>query len=624
MAKTPQTDKPRRPGKGSQMAVYGLLGLLVVGLGGFGIENFGGSTSAIGAVGDRAITTADYGRALQQEIDAFSAQIGQPAPFAIVQARGLDQKVLNSLVTRAALDNETARVGVSVGDAVVAQEIAANNTFQGLSGGFDREIYRQSLQQNSLNEADYEDTLRTNVARSLLQGAVGGGFSAPAAMTETLYAWVGERRGFSVLKLDVADLITPTPAPTDADLQTFYDANIAQFTKPEAKRITTVSLLPDAIAADMAVDEVKLRADYDARIAEFVQAEKRLVERLVYPSDADAAAAKVRLDAGEVTFDALVAERGLTLDDIDLGDVAQGDLGAAGDAVFAMAEPGVVGPFASEFGPALFRMNAVLAAQETTFEDARDQLVGEAQFDAARRSILDRAEAINDALAGGATLEDLATEQTMTLATIDYVPGGQNDAEIAGYEGVRTAADAVADGDFPEAILLDEGGLVALRLDSIIPATPIPFADAKAAVTTAWDADALQKALSARAIEIKAAVEAGSAIGSFGIVSATPEIAREGFLEGTPPDIIMAAFAMSPGDVRVIEAAEFVGVLRLDTVKAAVQDTDEAKALKDALGAQIEQAIAQDAFAAFSSALSAEAGITLNQQAVAAVNAQFN
>ncbi|NCM98254.1 MAG: peptidyl-prolyl cis-trans isomerase, partial [Rhodobacterales bacterium] len=106
-----------------------------------------------------------------------------------------------------------------------------------------------------------------------------------------------------------------------------------------------------------------------------------------------------------------VAGRGLTLADIDLGDVSQSDLGAAGEPVFALTGPGVVGPLQSDLGPALYRMNAILAAQETSFDQARDQLVVEFQLDAARRAIGDRAEAINDALAGGATLEDLAREQ---------------------------------------------------------------------------------------------------------------------------------------------------------------------------------------------------------------------
>jgi peptidyl-prolyl cis-trans isomerase D len=624
MAKPTQTERPRGPGKSSQMAIYALLGLLVVGLGGFGIENFGRGAPTVGSVGGREIATSDYDRDLQQAINSLSNQIGQPVPFAIAQARGLDQQILNRLVTNAALYNEADRIGVSVGDDVVRQNIAANSAFQGLDGSFDKVAYRAVLQQNNLTETNYEAGLRDDVARSLLQGAIVGGFTAPDAMTNTLYDWVAERRGFTVLKLGVADLTTPTAAPTDADLQAFYDANIALFTKPEAKHITYVALLPDAIAASMAVDEDKLKKDYDARLAEFVQPEKRLVERLVYPTDADATAAKKRLDAGEVTFDALVTERGVRLEDIDLGDVGKADLGTAGDGVFALTEPGVVGPFASEFGPALFRMNAILAAQETTFAAAREQLVGEQQADAARRSIAGRAEAINDALAGGATLEELATEQKMQIASLDYVPGGQNDDPMAGYEGFRNAADAVADGDFPTAILLEEGGLVALRLDSIVAAAPIPFADAKAAVTTAWDTDALKKALSARAIEVKSAVEGGAAIGTFGIVSVTPEIAREGFVEGTPPDLITAAFGMVPGDVRVIEAGDFVGLVQLNVIKPAEQDTDDAKALKDALAVQFKQAIAQDAFAAFSSALSTEAGIKINDQAVAAVNAKFN
>ena len=59
------------------------------------------------------------------------------------------------------------------------------------------------------------------------------------------------------------------------------------------------------------VDEDALQAAYEQRKAEYVIPERRLVERLVYPTRPKAAAAKARLDAGEATFDELVAERGL-------------------------------------------------------------------------------------------------------------------------------------------------------------------------------------------------------------------------------------------------------------------------------------------------------------------------
>jgi peptidyl-prolyl cis-trans isomerase D len=457
----------------------------------------------------------------------------------------------------------------------------------------------------------------------LLQGAIVGGFAAPEQMTETLYKWVAERRGFTMFRLAEANLTTPLAEATDADLQAFYDANIAQFTKPEAKRITYVALLPEMIADGIAVDEEALRGEYDKRIAEFVQPERRLVERLAFPDDATATAAKARIDAGG-TFEDEVTARGVRLEDIDLGDVGVDDLGAAGEAVFALTEPGVVGPFPTDFGPALFRMNAVLAAQEITFEDAREQLAGEAQMDAARREISGRAEGINDALAGGATLADLAKEQGLQIGTFDYVQGGQNDEAIVGYEDFRIAADAVTAESFAEAFSLDDGGLAAMQLDEIVPPAPIPFADVREDVATAWRADALAKALSARAIEVKSAIEGGAAIGSFGIVSVTPEIAREGTIEGVPPSVVPAVFELEDGQLRVIEEGDFVGIIQLDRVIAAEATGDEADALRQAIAAQAEQGIAQDAFTAFTQALSAGAGVQIDEAAVAAVQAQFN
>jgi peptidyl-prolyl cis-trans isomerase D len=623
MAKPPQSEPVKKKGKGAGILVWTLMGLLVIGLGGFGVTNFGGSVRSIGAVGERDISTTDYARALNQELAAFSAQIGQPVNLQQGIGFGIDKQVLQGLITRAALDDEAARIGVSVGDAAVAKELAGMKAFQGVTGKFDPETYRFALKQSNLTEAEFETSLRADVARSLLQGAIAGGFTAPAALTDTLYSYAAERRSFSLLKLDAVDLATQPPAPADAELKAFYDTNIATFTKPEARRITYIALLPDMIAADMPVDEAALKIVYDGRIDEFVQPERRLVERLVYPTEADAVAAKVRLDTGE-TFEKLVEERGLTLEDVDMGDVGPDDLGAAADAVFALTEPGVVGPFASDLGPALFRMNAILPAQEIGFDEAKGTLTGEAQLDAARRAIADKLEAVDDALAGGATLEEVQAEQGMELVTFDYVPGAQSDDPLAGYEAFREAADKITEGDFPEAIGLDDGGLVAMRLDEIVPPAPIPFTEAKDKVAAVWTADALTKALSAQAVKVKAEVEAGASLGAYGIVRVAPEIPRTGFFEAAPEGLLTTVFQMAPNEIRVIEAKDFVGVVRLDTIAPATAEGEDATAMKSALSAQIEQAISQDAFAAFTNALTAKSGITLDQNAINAVHAQFN
>src|SRR5690606_36501056 len=128
-----------------------------------------------------------------------------------------------------------------------------------------------------------------------------------------------------------------------------------------------------------------------------------------------------RVSAGEISFDDLVVERGLALEDADMGDVSEAQLGAAGAAVFALEEPGqVVGPLPSNVGPSLFRMNAILNAQEVPFEEARDELRAELASDTARRAIVDQLENFDDLLAGGATLEEMAAETPMELGTIAW------------------------------------------------------------------------------------------------------------------------------------------------------------------------------------------------------------
>lgn len=621
---TEPEDQPRKKKLSlGNIVVWILLVFVMIGLGGFGVTNFGGGVTTLARVGDRDIETADYARALQQELNALSAQVGQPIPFSQAQAFGLDRQVLQTVITRAALDNEAARIGISVGDATVAAEITQIGAFRGSAGTFDREAYRFTLDRNNLTEAQFERSIREDVARSILQGAVVGGFAAPTALTDTLTAFAGERRSFSVLPLTEADLATPLADPTDADLQAFHAANIDRFTRPEAKRITYVALLPETLAPDMEVDETALRDLYDQRIGEFMIPEKRLVERLVYPTEDEARAAKARLDAGEVSFDDLVAERGLTLDIIDLGDVSQAELGAAGEAVFALTEPGVAGPAMSDLGPALFRMNAILSAQETTFEEARESLSAEMRVDAARRAIGARMEEIDDLLASGADLEEVAQGAGMTLATIDYIPG-QTAEGIAGYPDFREAADAVQEGDFPEAVQIDDGAIVALRLDAIVPPTPIPLDEVREEVTAAWRADALATALATRATEIQAEVQEGASLGAFGIVSVTRGVTRDAFLGDLPPAVLTTVFDLTEGEVQVVQAAGFTGLVRLDAILSAETEGEDAIALRESIAIRAQQTLAQDAFQLFTNALSNEAGIQIDQTAINAVHAQMN
>ncbi|MCC6518935.1 MAG: SurA N-terminal domain-containing protein, partial [Tabrizicola sp.] len=165
MAKTPTEDGKRPRGKAQEAAVWTLMGMLILGLGGFGVTSFSGGVSKIASVGDIEITTDDYARALKTQVNAFSQQLGQPITMQQALSFGIDKQVMQSVITRAALDNEAGRVGLSVGDEVVAAEIMKMDSFKGVSGSFDREAYRFTLSRNRLSEAEFETNLRRDISR---------------------------------------------------------------------------------------------------------------------------------------------------------------------------------------------------------------------------------------------------------------------------------------------------------------------------------------------------------------------------------------------------------------------------------------------------------------------------
>ncbi len=601
-----------------------LVAMIVAGLGGFGATNFGNGVRSVGKLGGESMSANAYARALRGELNTLSQQFGQQLTLSQAAPFGVPERALQSLISSTALNVEMARIGLSVGDAAVADQIAADKAFQGVSGNFDQVTYRDILSRNNMTEADFESGLRNDLARQILTAAVVGGFKAPAPLTEKLYSWVAEKRGFTLLALSESALSAPLPAATEADLNAQYAANIAAYTRGEAKRITYVALLPDVLAPKMTVEDADVRALYDARITDYVIPEKRLAERLVYPDQTSADAAAAELAAGK-DFDDLVAARNLTLEDVDLGDVARTDLGSAADAVFALRDPGAVsGVVTTDLGPAIFRVNAVIDAQETGFDEVKPALTLELQTEAAQRAIAQRTEGLEDLLAGGATLADLSKEDGMTMATADYVAGATDNAEIATYNAFRKAADALAEGEFAEWIGLDDGGIIAMQLDETLPPAPIPLADVKDRVTEDWHAAALVTALGALAQSHKTAIEGGTAIGTFGAVTAAATAGRETQLEGAPASAMTAVFEMQPGEVRVITEGAQIAVLQLNSITPAAATGEDAAATRDAIATSLAQSTSRDALALFTQSLVNTGGLQLDQPVINAVQASFN
>ncbi|SEK75308.1 peptidyl-prolyl cis-trans isomerase D [Roseivivax marinus] len=606
----------------SKVFMWGLMGLLFLGLIGFGATSFTGSSGSVASVGDTEVEAQDYARALQNQISRIQQQNGQAVSISDLRNAGVDRQVLAQLVTETSLDWEADRIGLSVGDEVLADQLAQIGAFQGPDGQFDREAYRFALQNSGLSEGEFEEDLRAETARSLLQGGIVAGPRMPQSYVDTIVAYAAETRDVTFASLDRSDLDQEVPEPSEEDLQTYYDENIDRYTRPETKRVTYAWVTPDMLVDTVEISEDRLRAAYEERESEFNMPERRLVERLVFSSEDAAQDAAGRIEAGETDFETLVEARGLDLADTDLGVVSRDDLGDAADAVFSVGTGEVAGPAPSSLGPALFRVNAQLSAQSTSFEEAKPALRDSLVLDESRRAIQANASDFDDRLVGGATLEDLASETDMELGEVDYA--GQNGDGITSYPAFGEAIASMAPGEYPEIIELGDGGVFAARVDEVLPEAPRPLDEVRDQVRTGWQRARVTELLQGRAEELADAIRGGQNFEAAGLTpSSLDAVARSTTVDGLPEGAVAEVFEMEEGDVAVLPGLGRVAIVQLDRVVDADMESDEAAAIANRLRNQAAEDIAAGLFEAFVTDIQSRAGVQVDEQALNAVATQL-
>lgn len=607
--------------KAQNALVWVILLLLVVGLMGFGATSFGGGSRTVAEVGDVDITAERYARAVQSQVNRFTRETGQQITFAQAQQFGIDQAALGALISEAALENETGQLGLSVGDETVSERILANPNFQA-ADGFDRAAYEFTLERNGLTVRDFEEAIRNEAATNILRSAVGSGIEAPSGFTDTLFQYARETRAATWVRMQPDMLETPVETPDADALRAFYEDNPDPFMRPESRAVTIAALTPDMLEDEVEIADARVRDLYDSRADEYRQPERRLVERLVFRAEDDAEAARARIDAGETSFDELVAGRGLSLDDVDLGDVSAADLGAAADAVFDLDAPGVVGPLPSDLGPALYRMNGILNAREIPYEDVADELRAELATDAARVLIRQQIEDLDDLLAGGATLEELAEDTEMELVTLRWDPSIEDG--LGADPAIRQAIAAATEGDFPELAETSDGGVFALRLDEVLPPALRPLDEVTEQARDLLIANLTGDALETQAEALAEDVRGGADLARDGLTAETSDgLTRDDVATSLTAAALTALFEMDEGQIRVIRDGNEVTLLRLDAVAAPDRDDPTNAAAIDRVTAQTSQLIAQDLIAAFTEAAIEDATLRLDAQAIQSINGQF-
>ena len=606
----------------SKTFVWILLGLLIVGLAGFGASGLGGGVKSIGKVGEIEIPVQQYFRALESEINAASAQINTQLTFQQAMMFGVQQQALGRIVVEKTLENEASILKISVSDSTLRDELMDIQAFQAIDGSFDRTTYSFTLENIGMSEVEFEEQLRSETASRLIKTAIIKGIEMPSIFSQKALEYLSEERKIVVLEIDENDLPQPIIAATEEELLIFYEENKELFSLPESKSITYAILTPEMLSDDIDILEDDLRSLYEKNFDDFNRPERRIVERLNFIDIDDAQAASNRIENGEINFAGLVRERGLSISDTDIGEVTIKELGELGEAVFSLAEGETSKPLESELGAAIFRINGILNAKVVPFEEVREKLKLEISLEKAKLKIDREKSRINDLLAAGATLEELTAESRMELENTIYYEGVES--KISSYTAFQSAAQQVRAENFPEVIQLADGGILAMRLDASLPERIQDYRAVKENVVLAWQSNATMKALQARGKKIISEVESGTKLATFGNkYQEFTSLRRDSSVPSIPTVVISRSFELDKDEVSQIVAENRMFVLKVVSVEDGDTSALNAVTSREQFADQLNQNLASDVFQIYLQEIQKEAGISLNEQALEAVHASF-
>lgn len=586
-------------GRAGSIIVKVLFGLLIISFGSWGIytrSDYYQSHSpdtVVATVGDESIRAENVQQALQPTLERLRAQFGTSIDPQQVKQLGILDSVLAQLIERSLLDQETRRLGLDVSDDTVRAAIYTNPTFRGPDGQFDRTRFAQLLVMNHITEDQLIARVRRDIPRTELLQAITAGAAAPRPVVDALYRYRNEKRIADIVEFPVA-AVTGVATPSDADLDKFYHDHQDLFRAPGFRSLSVASLSAADLEKPGEIPEDRLRQEYEQRKDEFATPEQREIQQLLAPTEDKAKEAEADVEAGK-DWTEIAKALGQDPDTVDLGLLSIKEIPhEVGDVAFELPLNQPSQPIKSPVGWHILRVVKIEPAATQSFDQAKPKLESAVKLQAATNRLDKLANQADDALAGGATLSEVAAKfglKTTQIAAIDEsgkAPDGNPVKLPLAPDQILKSAFSANQGETSRIIDTDDGAIYAVRVDKITPPEVRPLADVKDKAIAAWQAEQQRETATKQAEALAAAVkEDGSLAKAAGdkqltLLAAVPLSRRPTPGEKVPPALAAKLFAAKQGDIVTIAEPTAAYAAQLKEIQSP-------EAVPDAAAAQLSE-----------------------------------
>jgi peptidyl-prolyl cis-trans isomerase D len=630
----------------SRIGTWVMAGILIAILAGFAISDlsnfgsgnvgFGGGSSTLVKVGKLQITEREMNEAVERRLQEVRRQRPE-ANFASIA--GDYEPILQALIDQKTIIAFSDKYGFRLSKRQIDAQIAQLPGTRGLNGKFSEEAYAQFLARQKMSDAEVREILSGDLLQRMLLIPVATNPRVSVGMATPYASMLLEQREGEAAAIPVANFRAGLN-PGQADLQRFYAANRARYTVPEQRVLRIARVGPEQVAGITASDQ-EIAAAYNSNKAAYAPSDTRSLSQVVVQDQATANAIAAKAKGGTALAAAAGSSGAVTTLADQSREAYTGVAGAqAAAAVFAAKQGETVGPFKSDFGWVVTRVDSIKTKPGRTLEQARGEIAASLTVDKRKRAIEDLVDKLQTASDDGANFTEaaakakLASSETPLITANGAARGDPSYKALAELAPVIKTGFEIAPNDPPEIVSLPgDAGYVMVSPSRVVPAAPAPLASITEQVTKDWiDDQARQRAAAAaRTIADKTArgmaltqalKEAGATLPPVRPLSYRRiQIATA---QGPVPQVLQMLFTIPQGKSRMLTDPQGAGYFVVKVNKVVPGSALLQPALITRMQTELRQPMEQEYAQQFVAAMRAEVKVKRNEAAIAALRTRLS
>ena len=577
-------------------------------IGGGGGHSGGGNTASVLEVGDQNFTIFQVTNEFNNEVQQASARAGERIDIQTAINLGLLDQTVSRLASQSLFDQAAQDLGVTASIDSASEFIRSLPQFQDSTGRFSREQFQAVLAHQGRTEADFVNDVRLDLLRNQYVGTIQNAVRVPNPLGEALHARLAERRVADVVTIP-AGTVSSVGLPDEAQLSEFYNEAKNAFETPEFRKATLATLDVERLATTIAVPEEDIQIEYEAREREFVIPETRDVVQASLLSRDDAERALTLIQGGKTLAEA--AEEVSGLPPVDLGTVSRAGIALPelADAAFSLTAGEISAPVESSLGWHLVQVSNIVPGRTIPLAEARAEIRDNLARTEAVERIFDVLNDVEDGLAGGASLDEVARDSDLAVTQIDgiartgeSITGSHVDDPAMTIEVLTRLFELDTPGS-TEVVENRAGTFTVVRLDEIKAPHVPELAEIREQVVEAWQTERANAQATDIAETIAERARNGESLETLanefgGSYQGIEPFDRTGNGAMIPGALVPPLFDAAEGDVVAQPLDNGAAVAKLSRIQAADQNAPERENLDQAISGQLANEIVNQLAAA--------------------------